>query len=160
MRSTTATALLVALALLVRSAALAQEPATATPTDKPAATAEMQGSATGKVVSMDDETGTLTIQTSTGTATYRTDANSRFTSDGRSVELASIHVGDRVTLHFEGNPESPVVTHVEVFSAGAQTQTAENSLPGTASPLPLVGLVGILLVGAGIALRVALRWVH
>jgi len=42
----------------------------------------------------------------------------------------------------------------EIPGVGAQTLPAAQSLPHTASPLPLVGLIGLLSLGAGFALAV------
>lgn len=42
-------------------------------------------------------------------------------------------------------------------NAPARQQTARNGLPGTASPLPIVGLLGLLALAGGIGLRLARR---
>lgn len=42
-------------------------------------------------------------------------------------------------------------------NAPARLQTARNGLPGTASPLPIVGLLGLLALAGGIGLRLARR---
>jgi|SRR5579875_1486177 len=47
-----------------------------------------------------------------------------------------------------------VVEAPPVETAAAEPAPAEESLPHTASPLPLVGLIGLLALGAGIALSV------
>jgi cobalamin biosynthesis Mg chelatase CobN len=42
-------------------------------------------------------------------------------------------------------------------TAPARQQTARNGLPGTASPLPIVGLLGLVALAGGIGLRLARR---
>ena len=58
-------------------------------------------------------------------------------------------------------PSEQEVEIAEVFVAPAQAQTSDTqlpaSLPATGSPWPLVGLVGLVSLGAGIGLRFAVR---
>jgi hypothetical protein len=157
----TAGAGLVALALLFAPAIVAQE-STSTMTG-------MDGMATGKVTAIDTTANTVTVDTSGGSVTYRTDSGSRYYArDGRSVELATLRVGDPVTVHFSGSTGNQVVSRIDVTAeedyrraatADSETPTvAENRLPATASSLPLVGLVGLLLIGGALAIRVGIRF--
>lgn len=88
--------------------------------------------------------------------TYDVPPDFRFDIDGRKVRTRDLNRGDRVsayvTVHDNADHE---IHHVEE-AAGATTVIASStpepvadSLPSTASPLPLIGLLGALSLGLG-----------
>lgn len=141
MRSRTSVVLIMALALVMASAAWAQS---------------SSATASGKVVSIDAQAGTMTVDTPTGMVTFRTDSQTMLRSQGDSIRLSEVRVGDRVTITYTGDADNRLASHIDLKPASEMTASAEN-LPRTASTLPLVGLAGILLVGAALLVKVATR---
>lgn len=115
---------------------------------------------TGTVTSVNPSAASFTMKTSTGPMTYYTNENSRFTSAGQPIELANLEVGDRVAIHSSKLMENAVVSRVDVLSSGHLTaqNRRHDTLPKTGSPLPLLGIFGVILLGAALLSRVGLRW--
>jgi hypothetical protein len=145
-----------------------------------AAQADMQS---GEVVGKDTTRKTLTIETDAGTRyVYRVDETTQLMQEGDRIDLGQVDIGDRVQVSAP-DPASAaevrerIASRVEVQSAAgtaaadraddpmaraddpetrrmAQADDAESRrLPSTASPLPMIGVVGMAAAGAGLLLR-------
>jgi hypothetical protein len=73
--------------------------------------------------------------------------------DGKKMSAVTSYPGDnqRTGLASSASPDPNAVG-----TAGGQTPAAagaDNTLPGTASPLPFIGLMGLLSLAGGFALR-------
>lgn len=152
--------------------------------------------ATGKVTNVDTSAGTITVTTTGGSSeSFATDAQSMYMSNGRTITLQTMKVGDQVTVTYRNVNGNKTATHVDVVSAARPSTTtgdtygstippdrttddsnrndmnpgdtyrdtdtrnrmdtntpADDSLPRTASPLPLIGLAAAVFGGAALAL--------
>jgi hypothetical protein len=136
----------------------------------------------GRIVGKDATARTLTIETDGGDRfAYRVDSTTQLTRNGNRIDLGGLQVGDRVevTSDMQANADDPaarMASRVEVQAAPAGTaaapgdaddmntrtaqadldrddRVAERRLPSTASPLPLIGLAGLVSAAGGLALR-------
>jgi hypothetical protein len=143
---------------------------------------------TGRVTSVDPTGRTITVETPTGVAVYRTSSTSRFMSGGRTVDLSGIHTNDRVTFYTTGTGDQVMMSRLEVMPAGTADpydttssnrdavatnrndttgstttrsyDTTASNLPRTASAIPLVGLAGLGFLGLALAFRLGGRWIQ
>ncbi len=91
-----------------------------------------------------------------GIYTYDVPADFRFNMDGRDVRTRDLNRGDKITAYVTVHQVAHHAIHhidessgpVRVISSVKSEPTAD-VLPTTASPLPLVGLLGGLFVGLG-----------
>ena len=106
----------------------------------------------------------LTVRYPHGTTyTYEVGDNFRVEIDGRKLRVRELQRGDEltayVTAHEASDADHEIVYYEPTTSSVVSTYTPEpiaESLPTTASPLPLIGLLGALSVslgGLGLALR-------
>jgi hypothetical protein len=122
----------------------------------------------GQVVAIDPAAGTFTVKTDDGDhILYRTEPSTRLMRSGATVELGDVSVGARVTVTApEGEGDAPrLASNAEFVAADADAAVAQPSadteaddrmsdrLPGTASPLPLIALVGAGAMVAGLVVR-------
>ncbi|HEX5045374.1 MAG TPA: hypothetical protein VFV75_20960 [Candidatus Polarisedimenticolaceae bacterium] len=113
------------------------------------------GSTTGRTVSTDRPvlgqkperdtatTGSTSSTTTTGSTTYGTSSTTGTT--GSTGTYGSSTYGSSTTT-----PSSPATSST---ASSTNTQTSADELPATASPLPMLGVLGLLALGAGFALR-------
>lgn len=128
------------------------------------------GPETGSVVLI-TETGTV-VSSSGGALVIRTDAGEEktFVVDAYSDVPATLTAGALVTVESQALADGRhQVTRVTTGGAGGVvpdtgtvpmptgTSTSAQELPGTASPLLLLGLAGIVAIGGGLGLRRAFR---
>lgn len=91
--------------------------------------------ATGKITNVDTSAGTITITTAGGSSeTFSTDSQSLYMSNGRTITLKTVKVGDQVTMTYRTDNGAKVATHVDVISAG--TPTASGDVYTNAPPPP------------------------
>ena len=114
---------------------------------------------------MNDMTVTGTIVSTTGDqVVITTDSGQRMTFNrGVAFTMPSgLAVGNRVTVTYGGTADNYTVNHIVVAdntagttssSSYSTTNTYDSTLPRTASPVPLAGLLGALTMGAGAAVR-------
>jgi hypothetical protein len=121
----------------------------------------------GQVVAIDPAAGTFTVKTDDGDhIIYRTEPSTRLMRSGTTVELGDVAVGARVTVtapEAEGNaPRLASQAEFVAVDADAAAQPRADTgaddrmgerLPGTASPLPLIALVGAGAMVAGLVVR-------
>jgi hypothetical protein len=119
----------------------------------------------GEVVAIDPAAGTFTVRTHEGDhIIYRTGPSTRLMRSGATVELGDVAIGTRVTVtapEVEGGAPR-VASEAEFVAADAAMQPAANTepdartderLPGTASPLPAIALVGAGAMAAALLVR-------
>jgi len=132
----------------------------------------------GKVVSSDTMSNTLTIQTDEGKrVTFLKDDATKIEQNGVTVALGDLKPAAKVTVTSDEMPSDPttpvLATRVQVdemvAAAATGTAPAESAdydsnetpvarhLPRTATPLPLITLFGFASLAAGCALRVQRR---
>ena len=137
-------------------------------------------SVTGKITSIDTTTGRFTVEETNGTSvTYDTTGNTSYMQEGRTIRIGDMKVGDQITVKATGNPDQRVAMSVAYARPssmapmpnnnnynGAPGTMANNNpdrlndpdrLPRTGSSLPLLGLAGLVLLGAGTAMKLASR---
>lgn len=123
---------------------------------------------TGRIVSIDPVAGTFSIETDDGDRIlYRAEPSTRMMRGGATVELGDLAVGTRVTVSAaEAEGSGPRLASQVTFAAAdaddagtrttGQTGDPEASgerLPSTASPLPLIALLGAGAVAAALLFR-------
>jgi len=143
----------------------------------PVARAQDNTMSTPVVVTDQNVTGVV-VSTAGDQVVITTDAGTRMVFDrDATLVLPTVSVGDRVTVtyrtvepdHFAANrvvlvtvPSTTTTTTTTTTTDNTATTTENtysssstdnDNLPATAGPLPLVGLLGSLSVGAGVALR-------
>jgi MYXO-CTERM domain-containing protein len=126
---------------------------------------------------MSDQTVNGTIVSTTGdVVVITTDSGQRmtFTRDAAFTLPSGLVAGNRVTVTYRGaDPSAYTVNRIVMVdnttgasgtygtttdNTGTSTySTSDTDLPGTASPVPLVGLLGALTLGAGAAIRAIRR---
>ncbi len=141
MRSKTAGLLALAIALTIGSVALAQEPSL---------------TFTGRVMSVDTQAHTFTIDTAK--MTFTTNDQTTYTRNGEVAHLEDLKVGDHVKVIQTGDGSPRVASRVEIKSS--DERAANRRLPRTGSSLPLIGLAGLVALGLGVGVRQAARWLH
>jgi len=116
---------------------------------------------TGRVVALDRMGRSITLDTPTGSKTYKLEVSAIILARNGATRINDIHVGDEVRLEIDAdNPKK--VDRVEYIS-GDGGQVADNNvaedrhLPRTASRMPLIGITGLLLVGVALVLGIARR---
>jgi hypothetical protein len=119
---------------------------------------------TGTVVSSSD--GELVLDTTGGRQRFVVDANStlpakleagaRVSVEFHRLEGDRMHVARVTTAPTSTTPRAGAAPIVEKTPA-ARERAADATLPHTASPLPLVGLVGLASLAGSAALRLASR---
>ena len=111
---------------------------------------------TGRVTSVDVAGQSLTVDTTTGSQTFSLGTNARIETRLGSSEFSDIKVGDRVRIE-PMSVGSTTANRVEFVTGGPnpqrQASMRRGELPHTGSSLPLIGLMGILMVGAAFLLR-------
>ena len=152
--------------------------------------------ATGKITNVDSSAGTITVTTTGGSSeSFSTDAQSMYMSNGRTITLQTLKVGDQVTVTYRNVNGLKTASHIDVVSAARPSTTtgdtygsttppdpvtddanrrganpsdtyrdtdtrnrmdttmpADDTLPRTASPLPLIGLAAGLFGAAALGL--------
>jgi len=81
-----------------------------------------------------------------------------FALDPETSEVASFTAGERVTVRYRTSSSGTVHQAASIAvepPAEVDEETTLDSLPATASSLPLIGLLGFLALGGAVALRVA-----
>jgi len=82
--------------------------------------------ATGKVTNVDTSAGTVTVTTAGGSSqTFSTDAQSLYMSNGRTITLKTVKMGDQVTVTYRNDNGVNMATHVDVVSSGTPTATSD-----------------------------------
>ena len=135
--------------------------------------ARAQDNTTAQVVTDENVSGVI-VSTAGDQVVITTDAGTRMVFDrDATLVLPTVSVGDRVTVtyrtvepdHFAANrvvlvtvPSTTTTTTTtttpdNTYSSTSSSTYNNDNLPATAGPLPLVGLLGSLSVGAGVALR-------
>jgi hypothetical protein len=128
----------------------------------------------GRIVEIDSAAQTMVIESDTGTRlNLVADPQTVILQANDSKRLADLRTGDRVRVSYTTAAGTNTATDIDIVMVASppasdtyarNTNTADmdrdtayegaDRLPQTASPLPLVGLVGVLLLGLGIAVRV------
>lgn len=124
-------------------------------TNTPMTTGMVGGSTvTGRVTSVDLSGNRATIDTPSGSQTFELGTNTRILARDGSTDLSSIRTGDRVRVQLASDARTADRIEFVTDTATEGTMTAERrELPRTASPLPLLGLIGLGMIGAALALR-------
>ena len=138
-------------------------------------------SAMGVALAADIDVSGKVISSTPSTLVIETDAGEQMTFlvDSGSDIPATMTPGDRVNIAYSTNDVGKYhattvtmtsarstdrsVTYTESDRNADRSRTAMNDddhLPRTASPLPLIALIGALSVGAGLGLRVVTRLGH
>jgi hypothetical protein len=126
----------------------------------------------GKIASIDPANNSLVLRDDQGQShTIKIDSSTTFMSDsGASINnLSDLKSGDRVVAVMKGDDRTLAMslrkTSEETAMTGtttrtpspsyetSQTATSTERLPRTATPLPLVGMIGLLLLSAGVVVR-------
>jgi len=93
--------------------------------------AQDTATSTGKVANVDASAGTITLTTAGGsTDTFSTDSQSMYMSNGRTITLQSVKIGDQVTVTYRNDSGRKTATHVDVVS-GAGSTTTRNTTYGS-----------------------------
>jgi len=120
----------------------------------PMTTGVMGGSTvTGRVSSVDLSGNRATIDTPSGSRTFELGTDTRILARDGSTELSSIRTGDQVRVQLASDARTANRIEFVTDSATDGTRTADRQLPRTASALPLLGLIGLGMIGAALALR-------
>jgi CRISPR/Cas system-associated exonuclease Cas4 (RecB family) len=116
---------------------------------------------------------TLYVRTNNENKAIQVPAGFKFNVDGRQVGVEGLRKGYRLTaeivttsekvvterdVRVAGNSPAPAPAPAPAYAAPAEpaqvaSAEAEPTLPKTASPLPLIGLLGMALTAAGFAIR-------
>src|SRR5262249_3660366 len=93
--------------------------------------AQDTATSTGKVANVDASAGTITLTTAGGSPdTFSTDSQSMYMSNGRTITLQSVKIGDQVTVTYRNDSGRKTATHVDVVS-GAGSTTTRNTTYGS-----------------------------
>lgn len=121
---------------------------------------------TGRIVSVDTSGRSITVETDEGRRTFQLGGDARIMVEGRESDLNQLSENQQVTLTTDGRTATRIEVREGRAAAGEQRERGRageeglraGDLPATASPLPLIGLAGLALVGLGAGLRARRRY--
>ena len=116
----------------------------------PASTTDTTSAATAP---SSDATGTAPSTDTTATSTANTTTPANTMTAPASTTTAATTTPSSDTMRQETTATTETAKTTEPMTADTTTTGSRDRLPATASPLPLLALVGTLALGAGLALR-------
>jgi LPXTG-motif cell wall-anchored protein len=136
-------------------AAVAYAPRSPAPLSMPVPERPVGTTVTGRVMSVDVPARTVTLETNAGSRTYALGTDAQIVTRTGSTDLDMISTGDRVRLTVGSDARS--VSRIEFVPGDMGTTgtvaAARDTLPRTASSLPLLALAGLAMIGGAFLIR-------
>jgi hypothetical protein len=132
--------------------AVTRAPGTTPLMPTPASERTVGTTVTGRVTSVDVPARTVTLETTAGSRTYALGTDAKIVTRTGSGDLDLLAVGDSVRLQV--GSDTRTASRIEFVPGDTGTTAAKRDpLPRTASPLPLLALAGLGMIGAAFLLR-------